>query len=268
LALANDSPERGTLLLTDKISYTISDLIATMELDQEAGEGIVAAFIELGLLTCEGNVLRITNFNKRNFTSDNSAERVREWRARQGDEEKEAPNDYEKGNGDETLQGGYGNGDVTLPDAEAKTEAETDSEKDAPTAGAKPPKPLTNLQDWLAVLRESKNRNAVLRQMFVALYPNHDPPDFGYLGKVARKVGGASRLADLLWHTSARPPNGDVLAYIQGIEKRRKEGKSATHQQGGGIIDKPPAQAVDPAQVERDRAALAAHRKQRAATGG
>jgi len=53
------------------------------------------------------------------------------------------------------------------------------------------------------------------------LYPNRDPPAYGYLGKVAKKVGGAGRLADLLWQHSTRPPTGDLLAYILAVAKRK-----------------------------------------------
>jgi hypothetical protein len=59
--------------------------------------------------------------------------------------------------------------------------------------------------------------------MFAILYPGLDPPDFGYIGKTAKAVGGAGRLAELLWQFSTRPPTGDVLAYIQAGAKRAKE---------------------------------------------
>lgn len=91
-----------------------------------------------------------------------------------------------------------------------------------PSAGADQPQ---NLGDWLDILRESKNRNADLVRMFKTLYPQAvDVPDYGYIGKVANKVGGAGRLAELLWHSSTRPPTGDVLAYIQTQVKANKNG--------------------------------------------
>ena len=63
----------------------------------------------------------------------------------------------------------------------------------------------------------------MLRQMCEVLYPNRDPPAYGYLGKVAKKVGGAGRLADLLWQHSTRPPTGDLLAYILAVAKGAKQ---------------------------------------------
>jgi len=56
--------------------------------------------------------------------------------------------------------------------------------------------------------------------MIQTLYPNSlDVPSYAYVAKVASKVGGAGRLAELLWQNSAKPPSGDVLAYIQAQAK-------------------------------------------------
>jgi len=84
----------------------------------------------------------------------------------------------------------------------------------------------STFQGWYTALQETKNRSAVLRRMFVALYPAHDAPEFGYLGKVARQVGGVGRLAELLWQHSARPPTGDVLAYCAAAAKSGGNGKT------------------------------------------
>jgi hypothetical protein len=67
--------------------------------------------------------------------------------------------------------------------------------------------------------------------MFRTLYPAAvDAPDFGYIGKVANKVGGAGRLAELLWQHSAKPPSGDVLAYIQESIKPKPARNGASPQ--------------------------------------
>lgn len=88
-----------------------------------------------------------------------------------------------------------------------------DAPASAPTAG-----PQT-FQEWRDLLHaEKNNRPAVLMRMLQALYPTHDPPDFAYLGKVARQLG-AARLAQLLWEHSTRPPVDDVLAYCMAVAK-------------------------------------------------
>lgn len=93
----------------------------------------------------------------------------------------------------------------------------------APATNPGAPVPPATFQKWQDLIKESKNRPATLRWMFAILYPGLDPPDYGYLGKTARGVGGAGRLAELLWQFSTRPPTGDVLAYIQAGAKRAKE---------------------------------------------
>jgi hypothetical protein len=81
-------------------------------------------------------------------------------------------------------------------------------------------------QDWLDRIQEAENRQAVLREMFVMLFPGRDPPTLAKLGSFALKVGGASRLAELMWKCSARPPTGDVLAYLYGIHRHNSSGLS------------------------------------------
>lgn len=72
--------------------------------------------------------------------------------------------------------------------------------------------------------------------MFEALYPGRDPPDYGYLGKIAKKVSGAGRLAELLWQHSAKPPTGDVLAYIlQSENGRKKRASGGSKEPFGGL---------------------------------
>lgn len=110
---------------------------------------------------------------------------------------------------------------------------------------ATPPPAPTCFHDWLAILKEPRtadggksNRNAVLVWMHHALYPEHDPPEFGYVGKVARQVGGAARLAQLLWEHATRPPVGDVLAYIVAAEQgRKKQERGARAARGGNGPD-------------------------------
>jgi hypothetical protein len=77
---------------------------------------------------------------------------------------------------------------------------------------------------FLDELRGSKNKSALIRTLMVALYGDADLPDFGYIGKTASRVGGWGYLATRLWELSARPPNGDILAYILA-EHKGKEGK-------------------------------------------
>jgi len=78
---------------------------------------------------------------------------------------------------------------------------------------------------FLRELKTSKNRPALLRQLYQLCFGDkeEDLPDYGYVGKVARRIGGAGRLAELMWRLAAKPPTGDVLAYIQAIHKRSRK---------------------------------------------
>jgi len=151
----------------------------------------------------------------------------------------------------------YGIDTVSIPYLQNKTKQNTtqqytesagadgdSSEPDTPEP-EEPPEPTT-FQEWETRIRDSHNRPAELRAMFTVLYPNRDPPDFGYIGRAARTVGGAGRLADLLWQHSTRPPTGDVLAYLMGVAKG---GNHGTRQGDNSInIQGYTPKAADPAE--------------------
>lgn len=97
------------------------------------------------------------------------------------------------------------------------------------------PAPLAEqFHTLLAELKETKNKQAKLHEVYVLCFGAADAPEFGYLGKVAGQVGGAGRLAELFWQYSAKPPTGDVLAYILKAHKQ-------TAQNGNGQANGQPA---------------------------
>ena len=59
----------------------------------------------------------------------------------------------------------------------------------------------------------------------MTLFPGRGPPSYSYIGSTSGKVGGAGRLAELVWRASARPPTGDVLAYCLGMAGKGRTGK-------------------------------------------
>jgi hypothetical protein len=86
----------------------------------------------------------------------------------------------------------------------------------APDGVPAAPVPLAEqFHSLLAELKTTENKSAKLREIYVLCFGKDDAPDFGYLGKTAKDVGGAGRLAELFWQYSAKPPTGDVLAYIK-----------------------------------------------------
>ena len=223
MAIGSDSPVRGVLLLTENIAFTDKDLADELGLDLDATQAILNQFQRFNMLHRDNGVIYLTNWDKRQFASDDSAERVRRYRERQQAEPEQECND------DVTLQDSDGN----APD---QNRTDTDTEHIL-TSGedAGPDGPVT-FADWQQLVEnppEGSNRQAVLVRMHESLYPGRDPPSFGYVGKVAKGVGGAGRLAELLWQNSTRPPTGDVLAYVQGVAKGDK--KRGTN--SNGIVD-------------------------------
>ena len=114
-----------------------------------------------------------------------------------------------------------------IPETTTETTPETTEEEEAgEDAGADPPVPAS-FEDWLDVIRETpaRQRYAPLLWMHRILFPKHTQPSYSKMGGMARKVGGASRMAELLWKAATRPPTGDVLAYCYRVSR----GQDAEH---------------------------------------
>ena len=110
----------------------------------------------------------------------------------------------------------------TYTETSSETSSETSQRREEPDGRPSGWLVPTCFADWLKALGESSNRQAVLRCMYETLFPGHDPPDYAYMAKVAKQMGGASKLAAELWLQAVRPPVGDVLAYIQATAGRKK----------------------------------------------
>lgn len=143
----------------------------------------------------------------------------------------------------EYVPAGYRMDTVSIPtrtehehEHEHEQELEHEEVGGVPPCDAAPEPPVAapvSFQDWLKRIEASKNKSAELVSLFSALFPDKKPPDFAYMGKTARTVGGAGRLADLMWQVATRPPTGDVLAYCLAKAKG-----------GNGNGSRPPARDV------------------------
>src|SRR3990167_3953516 len=99
----------------------------------------------------------------------------------------------------------YGHEPVTKRDGDTDTELT----ENAANAAANAP---TNLEGWIEILKKSNNKQAVLLFMIKTIYPNLvDYPSYQYVGKVAKELGGAGRLAGLLWECAPKNPKGDKI---------------------------------------------------------
>jgi len=108
-------------------------------------------------------------------------------------------------------------------DSGSSRDSGSDRENADADAGASEPPTPTTFREWHELVTESSNPNATLRYMHETLFPGRKPPDYAYLGRVARQVGGPGRLADLLWQCAPRPPTGEILPYCIGIAKGQRE---------------------------------------------
>ena len=115
--------------------------------------------------------------------------------------------------------------EIVQPSTETTTKTTTETTTEDPK-GCKRISSIstpTTYQEWADLIRNSKNRPAALRKMFVVLFgecvPKDSLPEYGYIGKAAKTLGGAGRLAELMWQHSTRPPTGDILAYLIKVGK-------------------------------------------------
>lgn len=74
-------------------------------------------------------------------------------------------------------------------------------------------------RELLEHLKTATNKAAVLAQIYRLCFGDADVPEYGYLGRAAKAVGGAGRLAELMWQATTKPPTGDVLAYLMASAK-------------------------------------------------
>jgi DnaD/phage-associated family protein len=114
LSLANESPQRGTLLLAEDIPFSTEDLEDEIGLPEEIITQLLDEFRTYGMISGSG-IISIENWGKRQYKSDSSTSRVRHYRARKKAKEH-----------DETLQERYSNALET--ESETDTEEETESE--------------------------------------------------------------------------------------------------------------------------------------------
>lgn len=82
LSLANDSPERGRLLISDGIPLTIDEVLFEAGLN-EGDSVIIDEFIQANMLTINDGVITVNHWPDRQFASDHSRERVQRYRERQ-----------------------------------------------------------------------------------------------------------------------------------------------------------------------------------------
>lgn len=114
LCLAGSSPVRGSLYVTVMKRFSIDDVTAMLRCSNDQCNALMTAFIDMEMIVIDENgAYHVKNWEKRQFESDSSTERVKKHRER----EKKA-----KEGQSETLQKRSSNGAVTPPDPDTDTE--------------------------------------------------------------------------------------------------------------------------------------------------
>ena len=212
LAIAGDSDDRGKLLISGQIPYTTEDLVDELDLEPSELAKFINQFRKLGMI--EGDeTITIVNWEKRQPSSDNSAERVKRYR--QNKEEKK-----------ETLHDRYIPVTVTElerscnaldsdKDKDTDTDSDTESEEEADLIPAAPefPPETRFLHQFLDILSVQFTKNEQAQELH-ELYETYGPELLLEVAawaaeKVPRNMGHALsmvRSAAATWQIKKDPP--------------------------------------------------------------
>lgn len=117
LSLAKESPEPGRLLLSHDVPVTREDLSDSASIPLKQVTGGLQILESQRMIHFEGDIIVVTHWDDRQFTSDGSNERVKRYRSK-------------KRNTDVTLHDRYSNDVVTPPDHRVQsTDTESDPDK-------------------------------------------------------------------------------------------------------------------------------------------
>lgn len=141
LAMASESPERGQLLISEGLPITFDEIAHETGLPDEVCEAIIRAFISLNMIQVGDDTYIVSNWDKRQFKSDNVNERVKQYRDRK---KQMVLGQYDEiiGNSGERYTPPTDKKDVTLPATLPETPPESESEAEIPNGiGAEAPSP-------------------------------------------------------------------------------------------------------------------------------
>ncbi len=91
LCMANDSLERGKLLMCEDLPLTREQIAADLEMDEDDLGRLLDAFERFRMVAWENDTLVLCHWSERQFESDSSAKRVAKHRAKKQAEERQAP---------------------------------------------------------------------------------------------------------------------------------------------------------------------------------
>ncbi|PMQ02385.1 MAG: hypothetical protein CBR30_01715 [Dictyoglomus sp. NZ13-RE01] len=130
LCMAKESPIEGKLLLSEHLPITVEDISDEAQVPVEEVKKAIEVFKEQYMLHEEDNVLVVTNWNKRQYVSDSSSERVKRYREKKKSVTgmKRYSNVTETENVTDMKR--YSNVTVTPPDTDTDSDTDTYTDTD------------------------------------------------------------------------------------------------------------------------------------------
>jgi len=185
MSLANDSPIRGVLLLTEEMPFTLEDLADEMGLPVNTATVLLDEFQRFNMLYQNDGTYYLTNWDKRQFSSDSSTRRVQKHREQKRQEEAPPPEDdfedetptEEIGNSDETLQDSYSNAPEQIRAEQIRDRSESPAVAGSDLPGGPSPPAQRGLTEgqrfWLASFGAKRFANNVQKDAVLALEQKH-----------------------------------------------------------------------------------------------
>jgi hypothetical protein len=188
LSLASESPERGKLIISEGLPVTFDEVAFEAGLDCDTCQAIINAFISTNMLQVVDNIYEVSQWNARQFASDNVSERV----ARHRERKKQAGNDTGKKGKviiDEYTQRSRNvtsNNTVTPPESES----ESDKDKESLSATPTPAIPSKKAKDKIASPKEQGLFLILARLCRITLNPAPTPKQVGQLDDTVKALTG------------------------------------------------------------------------------
>jgi len=166
LCMASESKIRGKILIDEDIPYTTEEIAERLQVDTEFFEQTLQELQQLKMIEVQDSgVIVISNWHKRQFSSDNSTKRVKRYREKKKQEKCDVT---------ETLQQRFENVSETPPDTESESDTETESTPPiSPPKGGGSPKYFSGPEDLEPVFdkftRYSGSDKSVIRDYWALI---------------------------------------------------------------------------------------------------
>jgi hypothetical protein len=133
LILANQSPVRGSLMITKTMPLPMTQIAGEIGLDEGQTAEIFDTLLDLEMVSLENAIYTVTNWDTRQFTSDNSTARVRKHRAKKKEESEELDPDPQSISDDYTQRSETVTCNVSVTPPESDTESDINTTTTAHT---------------------------------------------------------------------------------------------------------------------------------------